>query len=853
MNHKITIWIIRIIVAIVIFVMTLLIAFQVRNRVEAEESMPMPAARFPVIHMVQGAEVTSLLHGYASERDVSAVRGPLYIAGEDRRVDFVIDLNGLQVIRCLFEVRTMDGENLIEQSEVESLTDDGSGRVRASLSVKDLIDYEEEQMLVLLLVTPEEETIRYYTRMICYTDEEETYVDEHLAFVRQFHQNTFDNPSFVQPYLETDSAGRRDTFPQVTIRSGIEAVTWEGARIVSHTTPEVMITDLHHRYASLTLDYTITLLEEEEEKVFRVTEDYFTYRGRDKMFLIDFSRTISYVFAGDEDDFGAERVELSYQSEVPEYVESEGGGAIAFVNEGRLFVYQFAENRLTTAFGFYEGDGEEDVRLIRQGAKINVLRIDESGNVMFSVTGYMNRGRHEGEVGMLVLSFDAVQGSVEELVFIRSSQSEDFLMARATDAVGYVSNRGIFYTVMDGDLYAINLYEGIVRMLAEGAGEGNYSVSYGGSVFAWQEMRESLPAHIRVMDFDTEIRREITAKEGESVHLIGFIGDDLIYGDVRESDIGPDGIGSIQYPMYRLLIVQPDLTVMNEYLSGDAPVVSVMTEESRMILHRIRRGEDGVYTEAPDDQIMRTDAPEQGQSVLAFTDSANGQTAQITLRKTIDSEKCKRFFAPYTLLEPHTPDVGIAPGHADRFLCIDHARIEGIYMRASEAVSAAYRLYGQVIDGRNRYVYYRGNETERNQIMTLTQMVEGTDYSDRPSMEACLEVMLTGEGLGTNVRAQLAGGKSPEEILKEAMPEACVLNLNGCPMRTILFYVDLMCDYPVMAQTGPDQYVLVIGFNSTELVFFNPARGTESVYKVPATQAQELFEEYGNHFLTYVK
>ena len=44
--------------------------------------------------------------------------------------------------------------------------------------------------------------------------------------------------------------------------------------------------------------------------------------------------------------------------------------------------------------------------------------MDEGGNVEFAVYGYMNRGRHEGEVGLQLYHYDSGKNTVEEDVYI---------------------------------------------------------------------------------------------------------------------------------------------------------------------------------------------------------------------------------------------------------------------------------------------------------------------------------------------------------------------------------------------------------------------------------------------------
>ena len=63
--------------------------------------------------------------------------------------------------------------------------------------------------------------------------------------------------------------------------------------------------------------------------------------------------------------------------------------------------------------------------ILKTGVKI----MCSSGNVFFTVSGYMNRGIHEGKVGIAVYYYNASTNTVEEQVFIPSNQSEEIIMA----------------------------------------------------------------------------------------------------------------------------------------------------------------------------------------------------------------------------------------------------------------------------------------------------------------------------------------------------------------------------------------------------------------------------------------
>ena len=66
-----------------------------------------------------------------------------------------------------------------------------------------------------------------------------------------------------------------------------------------------------------------------------------------------------------------------------------------------LYTYLQVREDGTELFGFYDKDNLDE-RTLYDGHQIKILNLDEGGNVTFLVFGYMNRGRHEGQVGISV-------------------------------------------------------------------------------------------------------------------------------------------------------------------------------------------------------------------------------------------------------------------------------------------------------------------------------------------------------------------------------------------------------------------------------------------------------------------
>ena len=86
-------------------------------------------------------------------------------------------------------------------------------------------------------------------------------------------------------------------------------------------------------------------------------------------------------------------------------------------------------------------------------------------------------------------------------------------------------------------------------------------------------------------------------------------------------------------------------------------------------------------------------------------------------------------------------------------------------------------------------------------------------------------------------------------ILEESMPEAQILDLTGCSLDAVLYYVNQ--DIPVLVMLKDGNAVLLIGFNEQNTVVMNPETGT--VYKVGMNDSREWFESNGNSFITYIR
>lgn len=815
----------------------------------------MSSATLPTLSLIENDNALCTLYGYTSEMDVRYIHGTIFPTGKDREVSAVMKLYGQDATNFKFEVRTLDGSSLVESTQIENAVKSAANdTVTLGFQIKDLIDENKEYALVIM-ADVNGETVRYISRIVWTGDEERYYFDEKVDFVKYFSATTFDKEKAseeIKTYLESNSSGDNTSYAKVNINSSLSQVTWGDLEIKSHTEPEVMTVDLHEQTGSFLLKYQVTVGGEKEYTC--NVEEYFRVRyTKDRIYLLNYERTMDSVFTPDKSDFDGSEISLGIaDTDNIEFAENEGGSAFAFVCQDRIFSYNVTNNKLAYIFGFYDEDNN-DPRCLHQDNSIQILNIDEAGNVYFSVAGYMNRGIHEGKVGIAVYAYNASTNTVEEQVFIPSNQSEDIIMAYAKK-IATLGNSSQFYVILGSDLLAVDLegrtYESVISNMLG----CEYEMPKSGEMIAWQDKSTKAGLKtINIMNFATQAVTTIEPDDGEYIILLGYMDEDLVYGVVKEEDIHDDQMGNPVYAMYSIRIQDKEGRLLENYKSEGNFTVGTLIKDNQIILSRVKWNEGtGFYEESTQDQIMSTLEVEEGSNSLEYVSTdAYKLTARISLKSSVTAASLKVLTPSQTLYEG-SREVPVEKSSSDStmFFVYYKDRVTDITVDAADALNMAYTSKGVIVDNTNDYVWYSGNLLTSNQIMSITYNVEDKNYSADNSTEVCLRTMLEFEGINVDVGKMLNEGSTAEEILQQSLPGATILEYDGCDMNAMLYYLNQ--DIPVMVRLSDGSAMLLIGFNSQNIVLFNPAKGTASVYKNGMNDSIELFEENGNHFLTYL-
>ena len=836
--------IIRIAVCVVVFLASALIIGSIMNQGHNNMTMEMAPATLPMITMESGGVACNELHGNTVEMDVAYQKDCITLLGEGRQANFTVDTFGREITGISTEVRSIDGSRLIENSEVTGWKANGKS-FSVSLTLKDLIDTNTPYSLTLILELEGEQKVYYYTTILWNDD---VHISEILEFATDFHGKLYDKEvaKELTKYLEPNSKlTDNGTFHKVNIHSSFQQITWGSLEPVQEDAASIRLTQISGNVASLLMDFVVSTGEGKNKIYYNVEEYYRVRYTSERMYLLDYERTMTQI-PDTTRMYANDKILLGITDENVGMMESADGNTVVFSDMGQLLSYNAATNRLTVIFSFYDKDNA-DRRTLYDNHGIKILDVDEGGNVKFAVYGYMNRGRHEGETGIQIISYDNSLNTIEEEVYIPYSKSYAVLKDEMEQLL-YRNRQQHVYFFLENGVYDVDLENRSAEQLVSIRQDDSLQVSENHEIIVWQEGDDINHSNqLNVRNLNTGEQTVIRAEDGEAIRPLGFMGEDIIYGVARESDIRTENSGQIFYPMYKVCISNSSGDNLKEYGQDGIYIVDCAIEGNQITLSRIQRSENGSYQEILDDQIMNNVEEEAGQNkVVTANIDIYERYVQIQTKSSIDAKTIKVLNPKEVVFEGGRELELDAVSEVPRYYVCNAYGVCGIYSAPGTAVKEAYDTSGIVTNDRGVTVWLKGNRVSRNQIMVIK---EESVTEQKNSLAVCLDNILRHAGITRNTEYDLAQGKTATTILSENMTGVQVLDLSGCTLDAVLYYVNQ--DIPVLAILDDGEAVLVTGFNEFNVVIMEPATG--KLYKKGMNDATAWFAENGNHFITYMR
>ena len=819
------------------------------NQGRSDMTMEMPEATYPVASILMDSYEINEMHGYSERMEEAALRESVTPIAENRELSFKINLFGCRFKELSFELRSIDGERLIEHTAVTDYEKDKES-VRATVHLKDLIEENQEYNFVIIMTLKDGKEIYFYTRVIqC----EDPLAGSKLAFVNDFHECTLqkERAKELSKYLEPNSEGDNTTFNYVNIHSSLDQVSYGDMKLTELGEPSVTICEQGNKIGTMRLNTILKEKDDSGSRVYMVEEYYRIRHTKERFYLLDYERKMEEVFVMDSSSFVNNKIVMGIQNKDIGLKESKGGNILAFVNAGRVYCYNVADNKAARLFAFFD-ENHFDERTYYRKSEAKILDVEDSGNITFIVYGYMNRGSHEGDVGVQVCCYNSMQNTVEEQIFIKYNKAPDIVI-REVEKLSYSNRDGDLFLYADEAVHKINIASKTREVIIPDVNDDTFKTSVDNQMAVWSEEMESPDVKtLKLINLKTENVTEIQARNGETLKVIGFMDKDLVYGVVNQEDISTDLLGTRILPMKKLIIREEKGNIQKEYENQGIYVTDGTIVENQLILSRVQgsRGEEEnsplVMKKVEDDQITSNKTQNVGTNhLVSAVTELHENIQQIELKKEIEIKTIK-YLTPREVMYEEGRYIRMdQPGDRKIYLVYAKGKVEAAFTDVGKAVDYAYEHVGTVTNAEGKEIYKRAETSIRNQIMAISE--PGIDR-EKSSVAVCLDVLLEQEGVSRNTTYMLQSGESVEQIMTDNLKNCEILNLTGCPMDAILYFVNL--DYPVLAVKEKDKAVLIIGFNQQNVVLMDPENG--KIYKNGMNDSREMFEKAGNQFITYV-
>lgn len=808
-------------VLIVVFIAALVIGSIVINSGTDDEIVDMGSPTLPRISFTVGGTEVNPLFGYVQDMDITAMRDTITPLGTNNSLTMNIEANENEISSIRYEVYSLDGEDRY----TEGKADVPAQGEPVSLQIGGILSDEVREAVLKVMLTIGDETVSYYTRI---ASPEDLTTAVCLEYAMDFHDKAINGTDAeeLDSHLEPGEESDNTTYQTVNIHSNVTHIQW------GELSPELVgdiewsIKESNTVYTSILAKYQVSCQDEAEDTALYNVKEFFRVRYMaDTVYLLDYSRDMEKVFQGEEQDFDENGILFGIASDDIQYETNSDETVAAFVQERNLWLYNGKKDELTEVFSFSDQEGR-DMRGRNDQHAVRIISMDDNGNIAFAVYGYMNRGFHEGEVGVGIYYFSVDSNVIEEKAFIPSTKSYAIAADELGKMVYYNHSRSMLHVLADGTLYQIDLDSDEQTILAEGLSEDQYAVSDDGHQMAYQTTGASgdnadAGAGICVMNLKSGDTYTIEAAEGELIRPLGFINGDFVFGKIRLGDAGVNVSGEEIRPMYEIEIRNSDNETEAQYTFEDQNIYTtdILIEENLLTLNRVVKT-GGIYNAASQEFITNNQEREERlvtletyatdimetQVRLTFADGLPGATPD--------------FMRPGQMVsrEPLTITLG-GGSSSEKFYVYGMGELIAIYDRAGYAVQRANEVSGVVISSNQQYVWERGNRD----LVYSTEASTFSAESGETSLEACERYM--------------------------ERYEAHQIDLTGCTLDQVLYVINRGC--PVIALTDMDHAVLLTGYTTTDITYIDPENGR--THTVGVGTMSDLMERSGNVFIGYIQ
>lgn len=907
MKKKINV-LVRVIVMIMVFVITIYFVNIFENRNYKNLAKEMNDAELPLAYVSYGDTLLNCMHGYTSDVDITLLRDSITPIDEQKHIEILVQNDKKYASGYSYEIRSIAGDSLVEKGDIEA-ADNGSGYDELDINVRMDLKKDMEYMLVVKASSEKGLAASYYTRIVVNDDYHEA---ELLKAVQDFHDASFDfnaleTESVIGTYkTEYAGASTGDSFGlgHVNLANDYADIMWDGLKPTVVSDINIYIKEIDVNYAVIEMEYNASSITDQDVTSYYAVKEFYkagyslvevsdSEAGGEDSYgdasYGDASYDEEYSYTDEESQGGqAEETShtepkitmFSYDRYVDEYFDRTGIDAlnnvyeigivssddleyryvennrkIAFVRNGQLWMYDYDQGEIIRVYSFCADDYTEDAATY-DAHNINIMEFADDGNLTFSVYGYMNRGDHEGKLGIGLFTFDYSTLEVDELLFVECNVPYEAMKTETSRLTYYDGQK--FYYMMGGKVNAVDIKNRKQSYIAENLSAGDVKVSADMSVMAFGENEDqSQNTRITLMNMKTGNSYDITAGYGECLICYGFKDSDMVYGVSDIADAGVDAdlesFSETKYseesrdniPAKRLYIVGSDGSQIKEYAKDGCYLMQVDVNANLLYLTRGEKS-NGKFVAIKDDFIT-------------FKEDDSKQTIGTVHNSSITGYDRLYFTVPENIYLSYIPNLNITKEKIDdqnsymimtierekvTYHVYDNLGLSKIYDVAGDAINYAESVAGIVVSSDGEVIYRKMESQEYNTIAAgIFHHSTGTVDA---SLTDCLYMVLNYQGVQVT-EDEIKQYSDPVTVLN-TLGKKKGINVTGLSLDMLLGYVS--DGIPVISRIDDGRYVLIVSYNDEDVRYYDPVENKEIV--VSREEYIDMMVVCQNESYTYV-
>lgn len=756
----------------------------------------------PVVWAESCGRRMDVMRGYLEETDADIAADTLIILPADRKLALSVEDGAHEIRSIRYEIRSTDLKDLLERTEVREREKTERGE-RVVLPIQNLVRPGREYRMEVILSGIEYGEIHYYARVML---DETGLAEQMVQLAEDFSSRNFDYEAARENtmFLETNETGDNTTLGRVDLRSNFTQLTYGGLKLTPEGEADMRLLEYNGSMGVLRRTFAASGSGSSPVR-FRITEDFVMRKGPERIYMMDYTRTMQEVFAGTRENFNGEKLVLGIGGEEDfQAVFSPDGMKTAFVSAGDLWLCDPEKNGAVRVWSFRSGK-DKGLRADFEKHGVEALSLTDEGDVLFLVYGYMNRGDHEGRCGISVMQYDRSENTVSELSWLASLRSYEEIAADMR-SLSYFGANGMLYLKLGNGFYGLDTKSGEYLVISSRMKDGTYAVSADSSRIAWQDTDDAFgsPA-VRFMNLDTGSNKELKSGAGQVLKPVGFIGGDLAVGIAESANVRDINGIDREIPFTAIEIVDDALESQAHYEEPGYCLSNVCTADTRIHLTKVARTGEHTFRSAGTDTIVCNEEQAVDKAVLSENTELRQKTFYIPLKKAAGKNMRVTSPSAVTYGNAVTPGFREEVSGGQRYTAYGHGKVLGSWQSPGGAVNAAYNAMGYVRGG-GSMLYCRAATAS---IRTL----RNTDSA----AEQLLAAREAGKGL----------------------------DLYGAEMRGTFYFVSR--GKPVLGWSDGGVPLVISAYDQTTVLLYSPQDGTWVRY--PQEEAEAMFRNGNNDFL----